>query len=354
MNQILSLKKLSCYSDIYKKYNPIIIGARDCLTNLSELSCPSNIKAEFFYQLSQICHNIKTLNITYLRYIPDGLNELISSQHSLKILSLIQSNYYYCYDCYDDDSSDEESDEEDDSSNLNITEIVSSLTKHLDTITELFLYSTTDPLLPFVENINDIYFPQLQKLKILIEYGLPKFGSLNIFLVNNGSNLKEFDIVNKYNIIHRTSLDKTNLTIAKFCPRMELLSTQFFSNERDTLIKIFENCQQLKSIKFSCDNEYLDIKDLLNIIINHSPKNFYELKLIYPELYPENLESFFVSWKNRESKKSISLIIVNDYYGYYNDIGVNGESMKIIEKYKNLGVIKKFETRKYCDEEMYL
>src|SRR5581483_5003493 len=119
MNQISSLKKLSCYSDIYKKYNPIIIGARDCLTNLSELSCPSNIKPEFFYQLSQICHNIKTLNITYLLYISDGLRELISSQHSLKILSLIQFNYYYCYDCYDDDSFDEEDDsfdEEDNSS----------------------------------------------------------------------------------------------------------------------------------------------------------------------------------------------------------------------------------------------
>src|SRR5581483_547924 len=83
MNRISSLKTLS-YLGIYERYIPIIIGARDCLTNLSQLSCYSNIKPEFFYQLSQICHNIKILNIKYLCYISDGLKELISSQHSLK------------------------------------------------------------------------------------------------------------------------------------------------------------------------------------------------------------------------------------------------------------------------------
>ena len=67
-------------------------------------------------------------------------------------------------------------------------------------------------------------------------------------------------------------------------------------------------------------------------------------------MVPENLESFFISWKNRASKNSLSLIIADSYYR----LKVKEESMKIIEKYKNLGVIKKFETREYCEEELYL
>ena len=64
-------------------------------------------------------------------------------------------------------------------------------------------------------------------------------------------------------------------------------------------------------------------------------------------MFPESLESFFVNWQNRGSKKSISLIVIKGS-------NILGESMKIIKKYKNLGVIKKFEIRSYCAEEMYL
>src|SRR5205823_12560807 len=35
-------------------------GARDCLKDLSELYCHSDIRPEYFYQLSQICNTIQT------------------------------------------------------------------------------------------------------------------------------------------------------------------------------------------------------------------------------------------------------------------------------------------------------
>ena len=75
---------------------------------------------------------------------------------------------------------------------------------------------------------------------------------------------------------------------------------------------------------------YLNEKEVFEIVVKYSPKNFYELKLHKPELIPEDLESFFISWKNRTSKKLLSLIIVNDSYRF----GVEEESMKTIEKYK--------------------
>ncbi len=64
-------------------------------------------------------------------------------------------------------------------------------------------------------------------------------------------------------------------------------------------------------------------------------------------MFPEDLESFFISWQNRKSKKSLSLIFMN----CYNNLKEKKEIMKIVEKYKNLDVIKKFEFRELDDEE---
>jgi len=90
-------------------------------------------------------------------------------------------------------------------------------------------------------------------------------------------------------------------------------------------------------------------KEFLDIVAKHSPKNFYELKIHRLKLFLVDLESFFISWKNQTSKKSLSLILVS--IRYFNSLKVN---MKIIEKYKNLGVVKKFEIRDYGEQEMYL
>ena len=52
-------------------------GAKDCLKNLSELYCSSDIYPEFFYQLSQLCCNIQLLNITFVKAISNGLSNLM-------------------------------------------------------------------------------------------------------------------------------------------------------------------------------------------------------------------------------------------------------------------------------------
>ena len=58
-------------------------------------------------------------------------------------------------------------------------------------------------------------------------------------------------------------------------------------------------------------------------------------------MIPEDLESFFISWKNRLPKKSLSLISLE--VSLEDSLEVDEENMKIIKKYKNLGIIK-FET----------
>ncbi|PKY16255.1 hypothetical protein RhiirB3_402671, partial [Rhizophagus irregularis] len=86
MNQISSLKSLehsSGYANRIKFiYSP---GAKICLPNLVELKCHANIYPEFFYQISQICHNIQSLTIRFIdtAVISDGVTDLISLQNNL-------------------------------------------------------------------------------------------------------------------------------------------------------------------------------------------------------------------------------------------------------------------------------
>ncbi|RIA84601.1 hypothetical protein C1645_832026 [Glomus cerebriforme] len=104
-----------------------------------------------------------------------------------------------------------------------------------------------------------------------------------------------------------------------------------------TLKIIFNSCQYLESIKIWCGKRFLNEKEVLKTVVKYSPKNFYELKLYNvsnSELLPKDLESFFISWKNRIPKKSFSLKIVK--HRRCNSLELNEENMKIIEKYKNL------------------
>src|SRR2546427_297917 len=96
MSQIYSLKRLTYYCRDYNKSNSFNInftyfpGAKNRLTDLSELYCGSNIHSEFFYQLSQICHNLQSITIIFENFISNGLSDLIFLQDNLKNLKLIQ------------------------------------------------------------------------------------------------------------------------------------------------------------------------------------------------------------------------------------------------------------------------
>ncbi|PKY57623.1 hypothetical protein RhiirA4_449075 [Rhizophagus irregularis] len=166
---------------------------------------------------------------------------------------------------------------------------------------------------------------------------------------------------------------------------------------------IFIRCQYLESIKIWCGVEYLNETEVLEIVANHSPNSFHELKIynadsdsnfaspgdiefvspeelesaspghfeivspedlesedlefVSPEdlesskylkfVSPKDLESFFISWENRVPKKLLSLIILKKDENKLLD----EESMKLAKKYENLGVIK-FGTKLYDDDEV--
>ncbi|RIA83776.1 hypothetical protein C1645_833255 [Glomus cerebriforme] len=298
-----SLKKLSYSDHQYDNecdFNPDRIsftcfsGAIDCLTGLSELHCISDLPSEFFYHLSKISHNLHSLNIIIrngVSKIPNELKELISLQNNLKDLKLSAS------------------------SEGNWTDIIPALTKHSNTLTKLHL--------------NNDYVDDLPYLSI--SYGCTKPEYVMKFLENNGKNLKGF---------YLEEVDCTlNSSIAKLCPNLKKLSISFKNSELDTLRIIFNSCQYLESIKVNCGIYWLKEKEVLETITKYSPKTFCELKICHysdSELLPEDLESFFINWKNRPS----FTLIINKNYGCIN---LEVENMKIIKKYKNLDIIKKFE-----------
>ncbi|RIA84328.1 hypothetical protein C1645_832442 [Glomus cerebriforme] len=329
MKQIFSLKQLTYLDESVDYYSfklpfTFFSEAKDNLVNLTELQCRSDINSEFYSQLSQICHKLQSLTVKFVpKHFPSELKELISLQKNLKNLTLFIH------------------DEED------WKNIISVLMKHSNTLRKLYLYSNIYLPLSFLAS-----FLNLQEIKLsfkllfdsfeLQHATFPKLKILKIphicfrseyimtFLENNGKNLEVI-----YFPKHNNAL---SLTIAELCPNLRKLFIVFNENELDILRIIFDNCQYLESLKiWRGDNLFLRGKDLLEIIAFHSPKNFYELKIINDHsnlgLFLEDLDTFFLNWKNRISKKQINLIIIDKhYYNRFNTI-------KLIKYYKNLGFI---------------
>ncbi|GBB98782.1 hypothetical protein RclHR1_03320008 [Rhizophagus clarus] len=341
MSQITSLKELY-FLEVSNANLISYSGAKDCLSNISELHCNSNISPDFFYQLSQICHNISTLNIMFIEDTSIGLKELISVQRNLKHFGITQ------YDCKD------------------LSYIIPSLKENLSDNTLIKLRLNTGTPLLFISNFknlqelelsadfNDnfekfdklqyINFPQLQILKI------PYPGEFLIkFLEINGKYLKEIYISDSEGY----SDNLLNLSIAKFCLNIRKLSTGFKNDELETLESVFNNCRYLESIKLWCGDVYLSEKEALEMVIRCSSDNMCEIILYHlfnvrPRLLPVELESLLIEWKNRKPQKSLSLIIVN-----IDDksLDANDENMKLIDKYIKLGVIKKFKVTDFEDIE---
>ncbi|GBC08971.1 hypothetical protein RclHR1_08510007 [Rhizophagus clarus] len=339
-NQIFSLKKLSYYHYPINFSFPYFPGMRD----LSELHCCSCLPSKFFHQLSQLCQNLQSISISFCDGdISNELKELISLQNNLQTLTLKLV------------------------AEKSSRDIIPILEKRSNTITKLHLYSNNDNLsYSFVssftnlqefifslmgginiENFNILRYVNFSKLQTLkIPYQCPNPEDIMKFLENNGKNLKKFYIEENYKELH--------LSIPILCPNLKSLFLLFYKNDLDSLKTILINCQYLESLKIWCgkgySNEYLPEKEVLEIVANHSSNNFCELKihnLSNSEVSVDDLESFFLSWRNRIPKKLLSLITIKDNCKCLDDYE---ENMEIIEKYENLGIVR-FRTISYEGDE---
>ncbi|CAG8483238.1 9294_t:CDS:2 [Funneliformis caledonium] len=297
MGQI-TLKKLELYSSLIIPNIPIITypGAIDCLRNLSEFGCSSNIDSEIFYQMSQICHNLESLNLTFEKVISNGLTDLIS----------VQKNLTYLYVLFEDYDS------------WRVPPPLKSLN---DTLIKLRMDGSI-----YIPLIGYITLPNLKSLKFGYEV-LPN-EPLFKFMENCGKNLWELDLNN-------TNDNSLNLAIAKFCPNMKSLRTLIKDDEAETLRLILDSCEQLESIYLWCGGEYLNAGKLLEMIVDHSPKNFHELKMesMGLDFFRITLKTVFRRWANRTSQYPLSLIIIGI-------ADIQRTNRRVIKKFRKLGIIK--------------
>ncbi|CAB5360792.1 uncharacterized protein OCT59_012037 [Rhizophagus irregularis] len=325
MIQISSLKKLKYYqTNLHFIYFP---GTKDCLNKLSELNCGSDVDSHFFYQLSPICNNLKSLTIEFRNSVSNGLAHFMSIQKNLKILKF--SSYRR---------------------RRNILPALTNLFNNLinklkeeNFITKSFFTNLQELDLSIeyklsFEELKNLIFPNLQILKIRFIH--PNDDIIIKFLENSGRNLKELNI---------DGIDSSlRSSIAKFCPNLRKISSILTDDGLVTLKIIFDNCKYLESIEIWYDflSSQSSEKEILDVVAKHSQNNFFELKLyeLSSELLPEDLESFLIGWKNRIPKKSINLIRIKNEILNNNVLDISKEILKIIEKYKNLGIIKKFGT----------
>ncbi|CAB4381694.1 unnamed protein product [Rhizophagus irregularis] len=240
-------------------------GARECLKNLSTLSCSSNIHPEFFYKLSKICQtSIHTLSIILNELISNGLADLISSLQNLRHLKVYQHKY-----------------------GVDLTDINTLISKFPNSLITFSIYRGMEcffkaviPLsfiarftnlqeLVFIFSSNESYegfnklqyvvFPQLQNLKFYVE--CPENELLIKFLENNGKNLKEFYVKSNDNSL--------NLAIVKFCPNLRNLTIRIEDNELEILETILISCKYLESIRIF-GYKYYNKKGLTEIIMKYS------------------------------------------------------------------------------------
>ena len=102
-------------------------------------------------------------------------------------------------------------------------------------------------------------------------------------------------------------------------------------------------CKNLKSLLLIICNIYEDEtnekiiengEELLKVLINSAPTNLKEIRFYdYFKFSLENLEEFLEKWKGRPA---LSILASNTIYK-------GGDYMKLINKYKNEGVIKDLE-----------
>ncbi|GBB89278.1 hypothetical protein RclHR1_15980004 [Rhizophagus clarus] len=377
MNEIISIGSTSIYDQFLLQqeiYSLLIRKCRDmkyldmislkhqifyfpeatCLKSLCELKCDTSIDSSYFYGLARVCRRIQRLIIINKDLKPNhGIVKLIELQENLK--------YFQWKDNIEDDYFLE----------CPYEKIFFALTKKADTINHLIIF------FQFIDGGDHTFFqkilPKFYKLKTLMigDFVLIKeeqlktsvyhdLEILNIDYIkidtaasmveNSGGNIKEILLKYYYYYYYRdNNFHKDSLIfirkIYENCPLIECLSLLFSSSKEHfaEFAQLLRKCQNLKSLLLIISNIYEKEtyekimesgEKLLNILIDAAPPNLREIRFFdYFRFSLKNLESFLKNWKGR----ALSIITSDPIYK-------GDDYVKLINKYKKLGVIKDFRS----------
>ncbi|CAB4477821.1 unnamed protein product [Rhizophagus irregularis] len=320
--------------------------------SLCELKCDTSIDSSYFHGLAWQCQYIQRLIIDNVDSENDyhGIVKLIKVQKNLK--------YFEWNDDYDTlyvPGPDQDS----------YKEILFAIDKKADTINHLkldFLFRcpTLYKVLPkfyklktLIVNIEPLSEEQLKMCVFrdleIFRIGYYELKAASIIIENTGGHLKKIFLGSPYELDEyvRNFDDDSLIFIRKVyekCLSIEYLSLIFppskeHFNEFEKLLKI---CQNLKSLLLAIhinddvlpeEELLIENEEILKILIRSSPTNLKEIRFICDvEFSLETLEEFLEKWKGRPA---LSILTSNYIYREKN-------YKKLINKYKNNGVIKDF------------
>ncbi|GBB87412.1 hypothetical protein RclHR1_01390002 [Rhizophagus clarus] len=334
--------------------------ARLRFESLCELKCDTSIDFSYFYGLAGLCQFIQRLIIN------NHVNS--NNYHGIAKLIEVQKNLKYFKWKDDHDLVDLFYDPGPDS----YKEILLALEKNENTITHLNIYFMfiNNPTLPKAlrkfHNLKTLItsfanFSE-EQLKMCVYRNLEIFRTdqyelkaASIIIENSGGYinkilLKPYEFDDYIDNFIEDSLVLIR-SIRKNCPLIEYL-TLIFSPSKDhlnELEKLLNICQSLKSLllvafdytDYSNYNEKIleNGENILKILTNSTSPNIKEIRFCGDfEFSLEILEEFLKNWKGR------SLSIITSNYIYKDD-----DYNELINKYKNIGVIRDFICESYIN-----
>jgi hypothetical protein len=329
-----------------------------CLASLSELRCDTSIDSSYFFGLARVCRRIQRLIIINKDLKPNhGIAKLIEFQQNLK--------YFQWKDVIEEDYFIESPYEQ----------IFFALTKKADIINHLIIFfqfidgcdhTFLQKILPKFYKlktliIGDFILIKEEQLKTSVYHDLEilnidyiKINTATSMVENSGGYIKEILFKYYYYYYYKDNdFDKDSLIfirkIYENCPSIEYLSLLFSPSKEHfaEFEKLLRVCQNLKSLLLIISNIYEkethekimeNGEELIKILIKSAPTNLREIRFFdYFRFSLKNLELFLES---RKGRPALSIITSDPIY--------KGEDyMKLINKYKNDGVIKDFR----CDYE---
>ncbi|CAB4425938.1 unnamed protein product [Rhizophagus irregularis] len=306
------------------------------LESLCELKCNTSIDSSYFYGLSQFCQYIQRLIIINTDTKSNhGIVRLIEVQKNLKHFEwedYFNDVLFMDDDCYD--------------------KILAKLYKLKILIIESFFHFDE-------EQIEKLKMQVYHELEIL-DIGCNMLNLISSIIKNSGGCLKKilfkpYDVFdNEFGSFNENSL-KFVREIYKNCPSIEYLTITFPPSEEHfaEFEKLLKICQNLKSLLLILVNvDVIETEEmlkngeiLLEILIRSAPSNLKEIRFSDDDLRfsLENFEEFLEKWKGRHA---LSIFTIDSYY-------ITEDYTKLINKYKNDGVIKDFKYFSHIDSLSY-
>ncbi|RIA88472.1 hypothetical protein C1645_877342 [Glomus cerebriforme] len=281
MSKCTNLKRFSIFmkADIKDEILqlPLLPGAKECLSNITEFSCKGCLFSEFMYLAAQSCRNIKRFNIECCCTDNGGLIKLIEIQRVPLDFILINMK------------------------NNKIPLLENIIKKRAISVTEIRLFGMEYSLDYFTESKNlekikispsmriestvwenfmNSSFPKLRELRIRLKNCT--LSQLSTFIQNTHGSLEYLEI----NLIHSDTIDMEEFlmfteVLINNCKNLYYYDGPFHTNGIEMLQSFFQKCPKLEYlILHNSNSDYVDISNIFEQAGSFVPINLTKLQFV--------------------------------------------------------------------------